>query len=137
MCYIEPSTATAAAEALAAAFGPIRKAMVIFDGTPFGDDQSPGKTDWPDWRAFREWRRALSEARRLADAPAHRLEHGEDERLRALLEHAIKLGWDARILVEPGGWAFRLSHDDRIEFVSGASRKQAARALAHLGWRRA
>ena len=140
--YAEPTTADAAAEALVTAFGPIRRAIVIFDGTPFGDDRSPGKDDWPDWRAFREWRQACGERRRLADVPAHVLQSHlqaqiDDGSLRTLLGHAIRLGWDARILVEPGGWAIRLSHDDRIELVAGAKRKPAARALERLEWRRA
>jgi hypothetical protein len=125
-----------AAQAIAAALGAFSKAVVLFQFAITGDGWNEDARDLRGWRAYREWREAAGDTRRLYDAPGHQFEGAEGERLERVIEFALILGWDALIAVAPKRELAVLSHDDRMEIYRGFDRRRLSGKLVALGyWR--
>ena len=124
-----------AAETIVAGLGDVSFALGLFDFAITGDGYGEAAHASDHWRAYRNWRATQGCRLRLYDGPGHLFGPGEAHLLRELFEHALTIGWDMRFAARPGSWAFRLSHDDRIEFVAGENRRALAARLEKLGWR--
>jgi hypothetical protein len=125
-----------AAQAIAASMGAFSEVTLLYLFCVTGDGWSEYAKSNALWTAYRKWRKAAGEMRRLYEAPGHQFETGEVEPLARVIEHALWLGWDALIAGKPGRQLAFLSHDDRLEVYRGFDRRVLARKLTALGyWR--
>jgi hypothetical protein len=129
---------TGAAQAIAGALGAFSKATVLYQFAVRGDGWGEAEREHPGWRAYRAWRAAAGEMRRLYEAPGHQFEGGEVEGPARVIAFALELGWDAMVTASPGRQLAVLSHDDRLEIYRGFDRRRLTERLVALGyWHRA
>jgi hypothetical protein len=87
---------------------------------------------------YRQWRASHGETGRLFDAPGHRFDAAEAERLSEATAFALTLGRDVMVAAKPGRQLLFLSHDDRLEIYRDFGSGALVRGLIALGdWRRA
>jgi hypothetical protein len=79
----------------------------------FGD-RSWASPPRPDWVAYRQWRAAHHEPRRLFEAPGHVFDASERDLCATAVAWALRLGWDAFLASRERASVTALSHDDRI-----------------------
>ncbi|QHO73140.1 hypothetical protein ACH79_11290 [Bradyrhizobium sp. CCBAU 051011] len=128
----------AAANTIALSIGKFSEATLVFLWCLSGDGWDEPSASTESWRRYRKWRAANNEERRLYQAPGHRFEANEVERLSKTVKFALELGWDALVEAKPGRQLLFLSHDDRLEIYRGFSGGLLVRQLTGLGyWRRA
>jgi hypothetical protein len=127
-----------AAQAITAAIGAFTRATVLFQFAITGDGWNEDARDHRGWRAYREWREAAGDTRRLYEGPGHQFEAGDREQLARVIEFALIVGWDALIAATPKRQLAVLSHDDRMEIYRGFDRRRLSKKLVALGyWHRA
>lgn len=126
-----PRDYSEAAAAITASAGAFTEATVLFRFSVSGDGWNDHVTD-EAWTAYKRWRSANGEGRRLYDAPGHLFEAQEAQHLTTALAFALRLGWDATLMVSPGRQLLLLSHDDRLEICRGFDRRALATTLIKL-----
>jgi hypothetical protein len=125
-----------AARLIAPSIGVFTEAIILFQFAVTGDGWNDYLQNHEGWRTYREWRKAAGDAFRLYDAPGHRFDTQESERLAQVIEFALVLGWDALIAATPGQQLAFLSHDDRMEIYRGFESGPLTEKLVALGyWR--
>ncbi|MBV9246172.1 MAG: hypothetical protein JO366_15310 [Methylobacteriaceae bacterium] len=128
-------TATEVAQNLVEHLGNFDAALLRAHGLVWGD-RSLDADPPPAWKAYRLWRRAHGELRRLYDAPGHLFDTEERGDLVAAIEFAIQTGWDTLIVPHPTRCIINLSHDDLVTIHSRANRPGIVPQLEALGFRR-
>jgi hypothetical protein len=126
-----------AASAITASMGRFAEATLLFSFCLTGDGWTAANATNERWGRYRQWRAANGESRRLYDAPGHRFEPHEAERLSEVINFALQLGWDALVAAKPRRQLLLLSHDDRMEIYRGFERRLLGEKLIALGhWHR-
>jgi hypothetical protein len=125
-----------AAQAIVAALGAFTKATVLYQFAVTGDGWNELVQDHEGWRAYRAWRKAAGETRRLYHAPGHQFEAADADHLVRVIASALELGWDALVAASPKRQLVFLSHDDRMEIYRGFEASALSEKLVALGyWR--
>jgi hypothetical protein len=125
-----------AAQAIVAALDAFTKTTVLYLFAITGDGWGEFMQDHEGWRAYRTWRKAAGETRRLYDAPGHQFGAGEADHLVRVIASALELGWDALVAASPKRQLALLSHDDRMEIYRGFEASSLSKKLVALGyWR--
>jgi hypothetical protein len=123
-----------AAQLIADSIGGFSKVTMLFLFAITGDGWNEDAREHKCWRAYRQWREAAGDTRRLYDAPGHRFDAGEASQLTRVIELALELGWDALIAAVPGRQLAFLSHDDRMEVCRGFESRALSEKLVALGY---
>jgi hypothetical protein len=127
---------TTAASLIVDSIGAFTEATVIFLFAISGDGWNGHLQQHKGWGAYRRWREAIGDTRRLYEAPGHRFETGEQAHLVKVVELALLLGWDAIVAAVPGRQLAVLSHDDRMEIYRGFESMALSEKLVALRyWR--
>jgi len=122
-----------AANTIVRSAGDFSEATLLFQWCLSGDGGDAHLPNDARWRPYRQWRASHGETGRLYDAPGHRFDAGEAERLSEVIAFALTLGWDARVAAKPGRQLLFLSHDDRLEIYRGFGDGALVRELIALG----
>jgi hypothetical protein len=123
-----------AARLIAGSIGAFTEATVLFLFAITGDGWNEDARQHKGWAAYRGWREAAGDARRLYDAPGHQFGAGEAPHLTTVIELALVLGWDAMVAATPRRQLAVLSHDDRMEIYRGFESRALSEKLVALGY---
>jgi hypothetical protein len=124
------------AQVIVAALGVFTKVTVLYQFAITGDGWDELIQDHEGWTAYRTWRNAAGETRRLYDAPGHQFEASEADQLVRVIASALELGWDALVAASPKQQLASLAHDDRMEIYRGFESSALSEKLVALGyWR--
>jgi hypothetical protein len=123
-----------AASLIASSIGAFTAATVLFQFAISGDGWGEHERDHEGWRAYRRWRGAAGDARRLYDAPGHNFVAGDAPHLTRVIELALLPGWDAMLAATPRRQLAVLSHDDRMEIYRGFDSRALSEKLVALGY---